>query len=82
MSGDVGEPEDRIWSRDGQDAVDRLNTQHAEILALRAEVRELSALASFYRSCALSGEQPGDDAEEVRAKVRKVLAEQAAEAPR
>ncbi len=27
----LGEPEDRIWIRDGREAVDRLNEQHAEI---------------------------------------------------
>lgn len=37
----LGEPEDRIWSRDGRDAVARLNAQHAEIARLREEVARL-----------------------------------------
>jgi hypothetical protein len=43
---------------------------------LRAELVETRALAAFYRSCALSGEDPGE-ADEALAKVRAVLREAA-----
>jgi len=36
----LGEPEDRTWSRDGRDAVDRLNAQHVRIAALEEGLRE------------------------------------------
>lgn len=45
-------------------------------LELNARLTEERALAAFYRSCALSGEDPGE-ADEARAKVRAVLREQA-----
>ena len=35
------EPEDRNWYRDGRVVIDRLNAQHAELTALRAEVERL-----------------------------------------
>ena len=35
------EPEDRNWHRDGRVVIDRLNAQHAELTALRAEVERL-----------------------------------------
>lgn len=37
------EPEDRTWSRDLREAKDRLNEQHAELAALRAERDRLRA---------------------------------------
>ena len=44
------EPEDRNWYRDGRAVVDRLNAQHAELTALRAEVERLrEAVLAAYR---------------------------------
>ena len=36
----LGEPEDRMWCRDGKQAVERLNDQHAEIVRLRSILGE------------------------------------------
>ena len=36
----LGEPEDCSWLRDGAGVVDRLNEQHKEIEALRAQLKE------------------------------------------
>ena len=41
----LGEPEDCIWSRDGQDAVDMLNAQADRIATLEAELIALRAAA-------------------------------------
>lgn len=46
----------------------------SNVLALLDELAETSMLAAFYRSCALSGEDPGSSAEAL-AKVRGALAE-------
>jgi hypothetical protein len=41
----LGEPEDRTWSRDGRDAVVRLNAQHKRIAALEAGLRNVLSSA-------------------------------------
>ena len=40
----LGEPEDRTWGRDGKQAVERLNAQHAEIKRLQAIVDQMAEI--------------------------------------
>lgn len=45
----LGEPEDRVWWRDGESAVIRLNEQHATIAALTTQVAALRDALTIMR---------------------------------
>lgn len=45
----LGEPEDRTWGRDGREAVERLNAQHAELTTLRARLAEVERVLAEVR---------------------------------
>lgn len=70
----LGEPEDCLWSRDGQDAVDRLNKQHDEIARLTARLAEAKRLG--LAAAALIGCTPEkvttDEAAAIRAALEKL----------
>jgi len=69
----LGEPEDSSWARDGSEAVDRLNEQHAVIETLLTENRQLKKVVDAVREMTWHPKQVRDSKTQALGRALKEL---------